>query len=163
MRMNSSRTMIISTPEPADDQPSARPCEARQSQAQLRKDVPQRRREVIVLLERQVPMREIAASTGYCPRAVSYIAQRYRECGLAALEDRRRCRAGAPQLLTPEQQQELTLALSGPPLDGGEWTGPKVASWIADRTGRPVHRQRGWEYLQRLIGKPEQAKGHSDE
>ena len=161
--MNSGRTMTISISEPAGDEASAQPSKARQSQAQLRKGVSQRRWEVIALLERQVPIREIAASTGYCPRAVSYIAQRYRECGLAALEDRRRCRAGAPQLLTPEQQQELAHALWQPPPDGGAWTGPKVASWIADRTGRRVHRQRGWEYLQRLIGKPEQAKGYSDE
>jgi transposase len=150
-------------PEPAGDEASAPPRRARQSQAQLRKDVRQRRQEVIALLERQVPIREIAASTGYCLRAVSYIAQRYRECGPAALEDRRCRRAGAPQLLTPEQQQELARALWEPPPGGGAWTGPKVAIWIAGRTGRRVHRQRGWEYLQRLIGKPEQAKGQSDE
>ncbi len=57
-----------------------------------------------MLLESQVPIREIAAITGYCPRAVSYIAQRYRESGMAAIEDRRQCRAGAPRLLTAEQQ-----------------------------------------------------------
>lgn len=149
--------------EPAGDQASAAPREARQSQARQAKAGDQRREEVIVLLERQVPIREIAASTGYCPRAVSYIAQRYRECGPAALEDRRRCRAGAPQLLTPEQLQELAQALCEPPPGGGVWSGPKVANWIANRTGRRVHRQRGWEYLRRLISQPEQAKGHSDE
>ena len=103
-----------------------------------------------MLLEGQVPIREIAAITGYCLRAVSYIAQRYRESGMAALEDRRRSRAGAPRLLTDEQQQELAQALWESPPDGETWTGPMVAEWIAARTGRRVHRQRGWEYLQRL-------------
>src|SRR5262249_49606298 len=34
--------------------------------------------------------------------------------------------------------------------DGGAWTGGKVAQWMAAKTGRPVHRQRGCEYLRRL-------------
>ena len=117
-----------------------------------RKDVQQRHREVIALLKCHVSIREIAAITGYCTRSVCYIAQRYRESGLAALEDRRQHRAGASQLLTPKQQQELAQALREPPLDGGTWTGPKVAAWIAARAGRHVHRQRGWEYLRRLGG-----------
>jgi transposase len=115
-----------------------------------RKDVRQRHREVIALLERHVSVREIAAITGYCTRSVCYIARRYRESGLAALDDRRQHRAGVSQLLTPEQLGELAQALCEPPPDGGTWTGPKVAAWIAARTGRHVHRQRGWEYLRRL-------------
>jgi transposase len=114
------------------------------------KDLRQRHREVIMLLNDQVPIREIAAITGYCPRAVSYIAQRYRESGMAALEDRRQRRAGAPRLLTAEQQQELAQALWEAPPDGATWTGPMVAEWIAARIGQRVHRQRGWEYLRRL-------------
>jgi transposase len=115
-----------------------------------RKDVQQRHREVIALLERHVSVREIATITGYCTRSVCYIAQRYRESGLAALEDRRQNRSGAPALLTPGQLQELAQALREPPPDGETWTGPKVAAWIGARTGRQVHRQRGWEYLRRL-------------
>jgi transposase len=121
-----------------------------QPDTRSRKDVQQRHREVIALLERHVSAREIAAITGYCTRSVCYIAQRYRESGLAALEDRRQDRAGVSQLLTPEQLQELARVLREPPPAGGHWTGPKVAAWIADRTGRRVHRQRGWEYLRRL-------------
>ena len=100
---------------------------------QSRKDVRQRHREVISLLERHVSVREIAAITGYCARSVCYIAQRYRQSGLAALEDRRQYRTGTPQLLTPEQQHELALLLREPPPDGGAWNGPKVAAWIAAR------------------------------
>ena len=39
---------------------------------------------MIALLERNVSVREIAATTGYCARSVCYIARRYRESGLAA-------------------------------------------------------------------------------
>jgi hypothetical protein len=57
---------------------------------------------------------------------------------------------GAPCLLTSEQQQELDHALDQPPADGGLWSGPKVAAWMAERLGRPVDPRRGWDYLQRL-------------
>jgi transposase len=137
-------------PEPADHEPSLQHHKAPAADARSTMSVQQRHHEVIVLLERRVSIREIAAITGYCARAVSYIAQRYRDAGLAALEDRRRARACEPRLLTQEQQQELARELSAPPPEGGAWTGPKVAEWIAAKTGRPVHRQRGWEYLRRL-------------
>lgn len=139
-------------PEPAGDEASRRSPVAPHRDMQPGKDLRQRHHEVIMLLNDQVPIREIAAITGYCPRAVSYIAQRYRESGMAALEDRRQRRAGAPRLLTAEQQQELAQALWETPPDGATWTGPMVAEWIAARIGQRVHRQRGWEYLQRLRG-----------
>lgn len=112
----------------------------------------QRRLQVIALLEGRVPIREVAARTGYSLRTVSYIAQRYREDGLAGLVDRREHGVGAPPLLSHELQHELEQALQHPPPYGGQWTGPKVAQWIAARIGKAVHRQRGWEYWQRLRG-----------
>ena len=42
-------------------------------------------------------------------------------------------------------------APEGPAPDGGDWTGPKVARWIAEKTGSAhVWPQRGWDYLKRL-------------
>jgi transposase len=54
-------------------------------------------------------------------------------------------------LLNAEQKAELDQALQSPPADGGLWSGPKVAQWIAQKTGRAhVHPQRGWDYLKKL-------------
>lgn len=39
-------------------------------------------------------------------------------------------------LLNPEQLEELHLSLKGESPDKGIWTGPKVAEWIARKTGR---------------------------
>lgn len=136
-------------PEPAADDPFIHRTVA-QSQAEVVTVRQQRRLQVIVLLEDHMPIREVAARTGYSPRAVSYIARRYREDGLAGLADQREHGAGAPPLLSQELQHELEQVLQHPPPQGGQWTGPKVAQWIAARIGRDVHRQRGWEYLQRL-------------
>lgn len=112
---------------------------------------------VIGMLADEEPLAEIVAATSYRPRTIREIAQRYRQLGPAALVDRRAHSPGAAPLLTEEQQHELRQALQGRPPDGGEWTGPLVARWIAARTGRRVHRQRGWDYLRRLKGDDDDA------
>jgi transposase len=111
--------------------------------------VEQRRRELVALLEQQLSIAEIATRTGYSTRWVREIALRYHLLGTDALRDQRE-HCGAAPLLSEEMQGALRLALQSAPAEGGCWTGPKVARWIEVQTGRPVHRQRGWEYLCRL-------------
>ena len=87
---------------------------------------------------------------GYTARWVRTIVQRWNQAGESGIGDRRLQLPGAPCLLTREHQQELDHALDQPPADGGLWSGPKVAAWMAERLGRPVDPRRGWDYLQRL-------------
>ena len=111
----------------------------------------QRRRvQVLLYLAAGVPLTEIVGMTGYRPRSIRQIAQRYIEIGADSLVDHRAFAQGAAPILTAEEQIELCNALQGVPPDGGAWTGPKVAQWMAAKTGRPIHRQRGLEYLRRL-------------
>jgi transposase len=119
-----------------------------------------RRWQVIGLLADRAPLAEIEAATGCRPRTIRQIAQRYREAGPAGLADGRQRSAGAAPILTAEQQDELRQALQNPAPDGEIWTGPKVAQWIAAKTGKRIHRQRGWEYLRRLRGLLD--LGHAD-
>src|SRR6266498_4817137 len=111
-----------------------------------------RRWQLIGLLADGALLAEIVAATGYRPRTIREIAQRYQAAGAAALVDRRAQSRGAPRLLAPLLEHQLWLALQGSAPDGGIWTGPKVAQWIAAKTGKRVYRQRGWEYLRRLSG-----------
>ena len=80
------------------------------------------------------------------------IIRRYNREGPKATINRSRRRGTSPRsLLTPAQQDELRSLLQQPAPDGGEWSGPKVAKWIAKTTGRKwVWPQRGWDYLQRF-------------
>lgn len=80
------------------------------------------------------------------------IIRRYNQEGPEAVPNRNHKRQGSKRsLLTLDQQQELKQALQLPAPDGGEWSGPKVADWIAAKTGRShVWPQRGWDYLKRL-------------
>jgi transposase len=119
-------------------------CEARVS------NPGEQRRYQVILLEAHTSLAEIVGATGYRPRTIRQIAQRFRDHGLAGREDGRKHSTGASPILSLEEQDELRLVLQTPPSDGGVWTGPKVAQWIAAKTGKPVHRQRGWEYWRRL-------------
>jgi transposase len=117
----------------------------------------QRRWQVIGMLADHMPLADIMAATGYRPRTIREFVQRYHALGAAALEDRRAHSQGAPTLISAALRHELWQALQSPAPDGRAWTGPKVAQWIAAKTGRRIHRQRGWEYLRRLAGAPEPA------
>lgn len=113
-----------------------------------------RRLQVLLALAVGTPLAEIVAMTGYRPRSIRQIAQRYVEFGAASLVDRRGFAPGAAPLLSVTAQEELRQILQQEPPDGGAWTGPKVARWIAAKTEKTVQRQRGWEYLRRLKGAP---------
>jgi transposase len=106
--------------------------------------------QILWLLARGEPTVAVAASTGYSPTWIYAVVRRYNAAGAAGVGDRRHGNPGAAPLLPPDQQAALRAALAQPAPDGGAWTGPKVARWIADRLGRPVGPQRGWEYLRRL-------------
>jgi transposase len=94
--------------------------------------------------------REVAAATGYSRRWIGTIMRRYDEAGPDGLGDRRATNAGAKPLLDADGEAALKAALAEPPADGGLWTGPKVAVWMAARLGREVWPQRGWDYLRKL-------------
>ncbi len=89
------------------------------------------------------------------------VIRRYNREGPASLRDHRR-EAVAPQrppLLTAAQQQELAAAIQGPAPAGGLWTGPDVARWIAETTGREhVAPQRGHDYLKRVGMSPQRPR-----
>lgn len=58
---------------------------------------------------------------------------------------------GKKSLLTEKQLAKLAAKLESRPLDGGIWTGTKVARWLEKETGaEKVWNQRGWDYLKKL-------------
>jgi transposase len=97
---------------------------------------------------------EAARATGYCVDWVRAVVARYNADGPDALGDRRRGNPGAKPLLTAAQEGELREALGGAAPDGGLWTGKKVAAWMGERVGRPLHEARGWEAMTRLGFRP---------
>jgi transposase len=93
---------------------------------------------------------EVASMLGYTARWIRTVVASFNQQGEQATVDHRRTLPGARPLLSQEQQKELEQVLAQPPADGGLWSGPKVAAWMAERLGRPLDKRRGWDYLQRL-------------
>src|SRR5829696_4841491 len=94
---------------------------------------------------------EVSEVLAFVPRWVTQLAARPNAFGPAALGDRRRRNGKAASLLTEEALSALAERVRTPPADGGLWSGPKVAAWMARHRGLArVHPQRGWEALQRL-------------
>src|SRR5687767_4100407 len=78
---------------------------------------------------------------------------RYNAGGPQALGDLRRRNGTSPSVLRPDLLEKLKARLREPPPDGGLWTSPKVAAWMAGELGRAaVLPQRGWEALKAIHG-----------
>ena len=94
---------------------------------------------------------EVAEVLAFVPRRVEELAARCNALGPEELGDQRRRNGRAPGLLTEALLSALTERVRAPPEDGGLWSGPKVAAWMARHLGRAaVHPQRGWDALRRL-------------
>jgi transposase len=94
---------------------------------------------------------EVAEVLAFVPRWLEELAARYNAFGPEALGDQRRRNGRAATLLTADLLTALAERLRTPPEDGGLWSGPKVAAWMARHLGlAKVHPQRGWEALQRI-------------
>jgi transposase len=107
--------------------------------------------QAIWLLAQGRTVLEVAEVLALVPRWVTQLAARYNASGPEALGDRRRHNGRTASLLTPELLTALAERLKRPPEDGGLWSGPKAAAWMARHLGlAKVHPQRGWEALKRL-------------
>jgi transposase len=108
--------------------------------------------QILWLLARGQLAKDIAESTGYTRTWIGQIAKRYNAEGPDGMVNRQHTTSWrAPRMLSAEQQEELRAALAGPAPDGAKhWSCRAVAAWMAEKLGRPVAVQRGWEYLHRL-------------
>ena len=106
--------------------------------------------QIIWLLAQGTPTAQVATPTGYTQAWIRTLARRYNAGGLDALGDQRHANPGGAPRLSSGQQAQLATLLAGPAPNAGMWMRPKVAAWMAEQLGRPVHAQRGWELLRRL-------------
>lgn len=76
------------------------------------------------------------------------LVKRYNEGGPERLGDQRVNNGTEATILTAEAMAGLKQRLRSPPDDGGQWTGPKIARWLAGFHGlKSIHDQRGWDAL----------------
>jgi transposase len=91
--------------------------------------------------------RRVGRTSGW----VTQLTQRYNERGAEAVATRRGAvKPGPKPSLNAEAAMALDDALRSVAPDGGLWTAPKVAAWIAERTGQSVHETTAWRAMRRL-------------
>ena len=133
------------------------PVEELEARYRAARDVTEARHfQAIWLLAQGRTVLEVSEVLAFVPRWVTQLAARYNASGPEALGDRRRRNGRAASLLTEEVLSALAERVRTPPEDGGVWSGPKVAAWMARRLGLArAHPQRGWEALRRIGWSPQ--------
>lgn len=125
-----------------------------------------RRWQLLALVADGKSAKDAAALVGLNANYARRVIGRYNQDGPQSLRDHRLEAVPPTQtpLLSAEQQQELAATIAGPAPGGGLWTGPAVARWIAETTGREqVAPQRGHDYLKRLGMSPQRPRpSHKD-
>lgn len=100
------------------------------------------------LVSKDYAVTEVAGLLSFSGRWVHTLIKRYNERGPEALADLRWSNGAKPRIVTPEALNALRERVKTPPADGGVWSAPKVARWLADFHGlQSVHDQRGWDAL----------------
>ena len=84
------------------------------------------------LLSRGYDLDEVAEILSFSTRWVRILIKRYNEGGPDLLGDQRAHNGTEPTILTPEALAALKERLQTPPDDGGQWSGPKIARWLAE-------------------------------
>jgi transposase len=107
--------------------------------------------QTIWLLAKGHEIAAVSATVSFARRWVERLLARYNAGGPQALGDLRRRNGTSPTILRPDLLDKLKDRLREPPPDGGLWTGPKVARWMAGELGlAAVLPQRGWEALKAI-------------
>src|SRR3954452_2981030 len=107
--------------------------------------------QTIWLLAKGHEIAAVSATVSFARRWVERLLARYNAGGPQALGDLRRRNGTSPTILRPDLLDKLEDRLREPPPDGGLWTGPKGADWMAGELGlAAVLPQRGWEALKAI-------------
>ena len=104
----------------------------------------------LYLISRGTLASEAARRVGRTSGWVTQLTRRYNERGAEAVPDRRGEVKPGPSPRVEAVAPELDAALRAAAPDGGLWTAPKVARWIEERTGQPVHETTAWRAMRRL-------------
>lgn len=103
----------------------------------------------LYLISKGMVAAEAARRVGRASSWITNLARRY-NAQAAAVERQASDKPSHLSSVDERLGQELAQALEGAAPDGGLWTGVKVAAWIAERTGKQVHRVTGWRQIERL-------------
>ena len=100
------------------------------------------------LLASGYSVEQAAKLLSFSTRWVKALVKCYNEGGPEQLGDLRARNGTEPKILTPDAREGLKQRVKTAPDDGGLWSGPKVARWLAKfHAIKFVHDQRGFDAL----------------
>jgi transposase len=102
------------------------------------------------LISKGVVAADAARRVGRANSWITKLARRYNQDGAAAITRKKSTKPSHRACLDAKLGKELDQALRLAAPDGGLWSGPKVAAWIVEKTGRATHRTTAWRALQKL-------------
>ncbi len=89
---------------------------------------------------------QVGNVVGLAGVTVRAVLHRWNEDGPDGLADQRQDNGAEPKL-TARRRDALYAALQNRPLDGGLWTGPKVARYVRQRWQIAICSETGWRWL----------------
>jgi transposase len=105
----------------------------------------------LYLISEGILAAEAARRVGRSSSWITKLVARYNRDGADSVKRQQSERKHGPRpRVNAALAKQLDQALRAAAPDGGLWTGPKVAAWIAKQTGQGVHQTTGWRVLQRL-------------
>lgn len=104
----------------------------------------------LYLISKGVVAADAARRTGRASSWITSLARRYNRDGAAAILRKQSTQPSHRSKVNTKLGKELDKALRTSAPDGGLWTGPKVAAWIAQKTGQEVHQTTAWRAMRRL-------------
>lgn len=104
----------------------------------------------LYLISKGAVAADAARRLGRASSWITSLARRYNRAGAAVIVRKPSTRPSHRAKVDHKLGKELDRALRTSAPDGGLWTAPKVADWIADKTGRVVHPSTAWRAMRRL-------------
>ena len=104
----------------------------------------------LYLISKGAVAADAARRVGRASSWITSLARRFNREGAAALARKRSTKPSHRAKVDQKLGKELDTALRSDAPDGGLWTAPKVAAWIADKSGQEVHHTTAWRAMRRL-------------
>jgi transposase len=119
--------------------------------------------QIIWLLAQGKSTVEVEQATGYSLTWIRTIARRYNAQGPQGIGDRRHRNPGKTGLLSQAQHRALEKAVEAGSTRHENWNGKRVAQWMSEQLGHPVHVQRGYEWLAKYQQTPQVPRPYHQE
>jgi transposase len=104
----------------------------------------------LYLISKGMVAADAARRTGRASSWITSLTRRYNRDGPIAVARKQSTMPSHRAKVSQKLGKELDTALRSDAPDGGLWTAPKVAAWIAEKSGQEVHQTTAWRAMRRL-------------